>query len=233
MMKMRAQEISQEFDCPYIMTNKARNEHFFAMDLTEEELSIYLQTGWRKFGWYYFRPACNGCTACVPLRVLCQEFSPSRSQRKVMQKNLQTEFRICELEYRDEIFDLYQKHSEVRFEQPVDKKEFIETHYFPSCPSLQTEYYADGKLIAVGFLDQSSEGLSSVYFIYDTDYQHLSLGVYGALREIDLARRLHLSYYYLGYWIKENKSMEYKNRYYPHETYDWQKEDWFRREKNS
>ena len=46
---------------------------------------------------------------------------------------------------------------QVRFEQAVDKKEFIETHYFPSCPSFQTEYYADGKLIGVGFLDQSSD----------------------------------------------------------------------------
>lgn len=232
MIKMQAREISQEFDCPYIVTNKACNEHFFAMDLTAEELSIYLQTGWRKFGWYYFRPNCHGCKACVPLRILADEFKPSKSQRKVLRKNEQTEFKVCDLDYRDEIFELYKKHSEVRFEQPVNKKEFIETHYFPSCPSFQTEYFIDGKLMAVGFLDQSSQGLSSVYFVYDTDYTHLSPGVFSILCEVDLANRLGLSYYYLGYWIKENKSMEYKNRYYPHETYDWYAEDWKRCEKN-
>ena len=231
MIKMQAREISQEFDCPYIVTNKACNEHFFAMDLTADELSIYLQTGWRKFGWYYFRPSCNGCKACVPLRVLAEEFKPSKSQRKVLKKNERTEFKVCDLEFRDEIFDLYKKHSEVRFDQPVAKKEFIETHYFPSCPSFQTEYFIDGKLVAVGFIDQSSHGLSSVYFIYDTDFTHLSLGVYSILCEIELTKKLGLSYYYLGYWIKENKSMEYKNRYYPHEIYDWLREDWIRQEK--
>lgn len=232
MIQMQGREISQEFDCPYIATNKSRNEHFFAMDLKPEELAIFLQTGWRKFGWYYFRPNCHGCKACVPLRVLTQEFQPSRSQRKVLAKNKDTEMRVCELEFRDEIFDLYQKHSEVRFEQPVQKKEFIETHYFPSCPTFQTEYYVGKKLVGVGFLDQSSEGLSSVYFIYDTDYRFLSLGVFSILKEIELAKEMDLSYYYLGYWIKENKSMEYKNRYFPHETYDWQSEDWFRQEKS-
>ena len=163
--------------------------------------------------------------------VLAEEFKPSKSQRKVLKKNEKTEFKVCDLEYRDEIFELYKKHSEVRFDQPVAKKEFIETHYFPSCPSFQTEYFIDGKLVAVGFIDQSSHGLSSVYFIYDTDYIYLSLGVYSILCEIELTKKLGLSYYYLGYWIKENKSMEYKNRYYPHETYDWIKEDWIRREK--
>lgn len=232
MVEIRERDISDEFQCPYL-DQQSRNEYFFAMELNHEDINKLLSEGWRKFGWYYFRPACNSCQACIPLRVLANEFQPSRSQRKVINKNTNTELKVCGLEYRDEIFELYEKHSRVRFDQPSEKQDFIETHFFPSCPGLQTEYYVDEKLVAVGFLDQGSTGLSSVYFIYDTDYSHLSLGVYGAIKEIELAQKMDLDYYYLGYWINENASMKYKNQYYPHELMNWDSEQWAKVEKSS
>ena len=210
------------------MGRRLENEYFFAMELDHEEMNFYLSQGWRKFGWYYFRPACEGCRDCIPLRVMVDDFKPSRSQRKVINKNTKTEFKACNLEYRDEIYELYKKHSEVRFKQPSEKQDFIETHFFPSCPTLQTEYFVEDKLVAVGFLDHSSESLSSVYFVYDTDYCHLSLGIFGAIKEIELAKRMNLKYYYLGYWIDQNQSMAYKNRYYPHQLYDWEERSWDR-----
>ena len=231
MITIQESEISDEFICPYLKEFNACNEYFFAMDLDNKELDEFLNLGWRKFGWYFFRPACRNCNKCVPLRVLAQEFKASRSQRKVLNKNCHTQFKVSELAFRDEIFDLYEKHSQVRFQQTVTQQEFIETHYFPSCPTVQTEYHVDGKLVAVGFLDHSTTSLSSIYFIYDTDYSHLSLGVFGALMEIELTRRMGLDYYHLGYWIKENASMRYKNRFYPHELFDWEKEQWSRVEK--
>jgi len=230
MVEIRNRDISDEFSCPYL-DQQARNEYFFAMELDHDDINKLLAEGWRKFGWYYFRPACDNCKACIPLRILTNEFKPSRSQRKVLNKNADTEMKVSSLEFRDEIFELYKKHSRIRFDQPSEKQDFIETHFFPSCPAVQTEYYIDNKLVAVGFLDQGATGLSSVYFIYDTDYSHLSLGVYGALMEIELAQKMNLEYYYLGYWIPENKSMRYKNKYYPHELMDWETNDWSRVEK--
>ncbi|MCM8529417.1 MAG: arginyltransferase [Lentisphaeraceae bacterium] len=232
MVEIRDRDFSDEFQCPYL-DQKARNEYFFAMELDHEDINKLLGQGWRKFGWYYFRPACDKCKSCIPLRVLTKDFKPSRSQRKVINKNVNTEVKVCNLEYRDEIYALYEKHSRVRFEQPSEKQDFIETHYFTSCPGLQTEYYVDEKLVAVGFLDHGTTGLSSVYFIYDTDYSHLSLGVYGAIKEIELAAKMDLDYYYLGYWINENASMRYKNKYYPHELMDWEAEKWRKVEKGS
>lgn len=231
MVEIRDRDFSDEFQCPYL-DQQSRNEYFFAMELNHEDINKLLAEGWRKFGWYYFRPACNNCKACIPLRVLTNEFKPSRSQRKVLTKNVNTELKVCNLEYRDEIFELYEKHSRVRFDQVSEKQDFIETHFFPSCPGLQTEYYVEGKLVAVGFLDHASKSLSSVYFIYDTDYSHLSLGVYGAIKEIELAKKMDLAYYYLGYWISTNDSMKYKNQYYPHELMNWDSEKWSKVEKN-
>ena len=231
MVEIKERDISDEFQCPYL-DQKARNEYFFAMELDHEDINKLLAEGWRKFGWYYFRPACDNCKSCIPLRILTKEFQPSRSQRKVISKNANTELKVCNLEYRDEIFELYSKHSQVRFDQASEKQDFIETHYFSSCPGLQAEYYVDGKLAAVGFLDHGSTGLSSVYFIYDTDYSHLSLGVFGAIKEIELARKMDLDYYYLGYWINENDSMRYKNKFYPHELMEWESESWAKVDKS-
>ena len=226
MISIQTADFTEEFECPYLDGIKARNEYFFAMDLSKAELDRYLNEGWRKFGWYYFRPQCKGCSKCIPLRILTDDFKASRSQRKVLKKNAHTEFKVCALEYRDEIFELYQKHSKVRFDQDVEQQEFIETHYFPSCPAVQTEYYVDDQLAAVGFLDHSTTSLSSVYFVYDTDLAHLSLGVFSALMEIDLASRMQLPYYHLGYWIEENKSMRYKNKFLAHQLYDWDTKEW-------
>lgn len=230
MIEIRNRDKSDEFPCPYL-DQQARNEFFFAMELNFEEINKLLAEGWRKFGWYYFRPACDNCQACIPLRILTNEFKASRSQRKVINKNTDTQMQVKPLEFRDEIFELYKKHSMQRFNQTSAKQEFIETHFYPSCPGLQTEYYRDNKLVATGFLDRGSNSLSSVYFIYDTDYSHLSLGVYGALKEIALAQKMALDYYYLGYWIAANKSMRYKNKFYPHELMDWKQEKWQRVDK--
>lgn len=226
MIEIQPKNYSLEFDCPYLKGQIARNEYFFAMELSRQELDDLLSQGWRKFGWYFFRPSCPDCQACIPLRIPTEIFKMSRNQRKVINKNKDTSFSIGPPEFRDEIYELYEKHSRVRFQQTSDKQEFIETHFFPSCPTLQAEYHIENKLIAVGFLDYAKNSLSSVYFIYDTDYSHLSLGTFGALKEIEYARSLKLAHYYLGYWIDDNPSMRYKAAFKPHETYSWQSKHW-------
>ena len=100
------------------------------------------------------------------------------------------------------------------------------THFTPSTLSFQSEYYLADELIAVGFLDVSTQGLNSVYFIYDPKYSKRSLGHFGVMKEIELANSLNLSYYYLGFYIKENDSMSYKNIFYPHEYLDWENNVW-------
>lgn len=226
MVEISKRNISEQYTCPYLPEQMARNEYFFAIELTELEIDDLLKEGWRKFGWYFFRPACKNCRACVPLRVLINDFKPSRSQRKVLQKNSDINMKVSTLSFREEIYELYIKHSHVRFNQKTEKNEFLESFFNPAGPALQTEYYLEEKLIAVGFLDIGVEGISSVYFIYDTDYLERGLGIYGTLQEIKLAKSLGFNYYYLGYWIQTNASMRYKATFYPHEIMDWQNYTW-------
>ena len=218
-------------ECLYLPERTSRFEYFYAAELNEQEFNSYLEKGWRKFGQYYFRPHCAlNCFRCVPIRVLAKEFCPTKSQKKVIKKASNIKVKFCPLKYRDEIFEIIKDHSLNRFGRIEDKESNMTSFFTESCPSFQSEYYLDGKLIAVGFLDQSNEALSSVYFVFDTSFGKYSLGTLGAIREIQHAASLNLKYYYLGYYIKENHSMAYKNRFHPNEKYNWEEKTWNREE---
>ena len=222
--------ISPEEKCPYIDGELARHEFFLATELDAKEFETCLAQGFRKFGIYFFRPNCRQCQRCQPLRVLAKDFKPSKSQKRVLKKNSDLKVFYKPLVYREEIYQLFVKHSKVRFGQTEDKpggrEEFIQTHFTPSTPSVLSEFYLQDKLIAVGFLDLSVSATSSVYFIYDPDYEKRSLGIFGALKEIEFTKNSAREHYYLGYYIAENQSMAYKNQFLPYEVYDWVKEVW-------
>ncbi len=227
MIFLREPQLGEPVDCPYISGKKFIQEHFFAYQLNEKEYNQFLEAGWRRFGLFFFRPACKGCNKCIPIRIKCPDFTASKSQRRVLRKNEETEVRLTPSQYSDQLFELYRKHSKMKFGQDCEKSRFKESFFTPAVPSLQSEYYIDGKLIGVGFIDISHIAFSSVYFIYDTDYSSLSPGVFSILKEIEIGKEMGLSYYNLGYWIKENKSMEYKGNYSPFQTYNWKDKTWY------
>lgn len=218
--------LSPESECPYLEDRKWRTHYFLASDLTGEELETVLSSGWRKFGMYYFRPACRNCGECTPIRLLTEQLKISRSMKRVMRRceNIRVEFN--EPAFRDEIYEIYRKHSLVRFGKTSSQSDFLHSFYTISCPSVQTEYFLEDRLIAVGFLDVSSMGLSSVYFIYDTDYMDYRLGTFSVIKEASYALEREMKYYYLGYYVKNNKSMAYKNGFHVNEKMDWKTGLW-------
>ena len=217
---------SREALCPYIAKELCRFSYFFAKDVTGDELEYLLSRGWRKFGLYYFKPVCKNCSKCIPIRLQTDKIIPSKSQRRVIKKGALISTKFKELECRDEIFELYRIHSKDRFNKDADYDEFKDSFYLQSCPSIQSEYYIDNKLIAVGFLDVSHISLSSIYFIYNTEYMKYSPGTLSVLREAEYAASTGLPYYYLGYYIEENKSMSYKNSFRINEKMNWESEAW-------
>tara|TARA_R110002072_G_scaffold1989_2_gene16310 strand:+ start:36504 stop:37217 length:714 start_codon:yes stop_codon:yes gene_type:complete len=222
--------ISPEEKCPYIESKLARHEFFLASELSEEELEVCLSKGYRKFGIYYFRPSCLNCFDCVPIRTRVDLFKPNKSQKRILKKNKDLEIKYRTLTFKEEIFELYKLHSKERFnysdEKIESREEFIQTHFTPSAPGMVVEYWLKDKLLAVGFIDISDESISSVYFIYHPDYKDRGLGIFGALKEIEYCKALSKKYYYLGYFVKENNFMNYKDQFRPFELYDWKKENW-------
>ncbi len=226
MIVIQEQQLSEETECSYVSGHDLRFNYFFATRVSDMDLDLLLEKGWRKFGIYYFKPRCPACSKCIPLRIPVREFHPTRSQRRTLKRAGKVEMTVNPLVYRDEIFEIYRDHSLHRFGRDSDRSEFMASFYQQSCPGVQTEYYLDGRLFAVGFLDLSRRALSSVYFVFHHEYDFLSPGILGVLMEVDLCQRWGLDYYYLGYYIAENRSMSYKNRFYPHEILNWEKDAW-------
>jgi len=220
---------AEEVVCPYIDTNRFTQRYAFLKDLSPEEFDMMLNNGWRHFGFFFFIPNCRSCNLCTPVRTSIFNFSMSKSQRRNLSKNdkiIEVEF--VNLEYKKEYFEIYKKHSMVKFNQETSEKDFIES-FFSDSLSGSTRislYKYNNKLVAIGFIDISETGISSVYFCYDTDYSRFGLGVYSVLKEIEYGKLLNKSYYYLGYYIKGNQSMEYKIKYTPCEFLDWNRGSW-------
>ncbi|CAF1414654.1 unnamed protein product [Rotaria magnacalcarata] len=104
---------------------------------------------------------------------------------------------------------------------------------FPACGygSFHLQYYLNKKIIACSVIDILPGGVSSVYFYYEPELDFLKLGVYSALKEIELTRQLareipDIKYYYLGFYVHTCIKMRYKGQYKPSfllcpETYTW------------
>ena len=200
--------------------------YFFASQVTGEELEILLSKGWRKFGMYYFRPECHDCMECIPIRLRVSELDYTKSMKRVLRRCENITIRFNELEYRDEIYDIYKKHSLVRFGKDSSQSDFLHSFYTKSCPAIQSEYFIGDRLVAAGFLDVSSKSLSSIYFVFDTDYSDYRLGTFSVIKESEYALFLGLDYYYLGYYVKNNSSMAYKDSFHINEKMDWSTGKW-------
>ena len=219
-------QLEEPGDCPYLPGRKKRYEFFLAGELDGIELSRYLAEGWRKFGLYYFRPACPDCRACTPLRIPVTEFTPTREQRRVLKKAAALSARFGPLRLSDRAFAIYREHARRRFGLDAHPEEFLLNFYLPSCPVMQSEIFVEEETAGIGFLDIGADCLSSVYFAFDPDYSAFNPGTFSILKEIEQARAMGLSWYYLGYYVAECRSLSYKDRFRPRQHLDWRTGEW-------
>ncbi len=223
---LRKPALDELSPCPYLEGREKQSEYFFAHNLDEEEISSLLSEGWRKFGIYFFRPACPVCTECTPLRIVTKDFTPSKSQRRILKKGAAIEVRFGPPRFDPRIYDIFETHSIERFSQSTDLEDFILSFYTVACPGIQSEYYLEGEMVAVGFLDRGHDCLNSVYFAFDPNRSDLGLGTFSILKEIEEARSMGLPHYYLGYYVPGCSRMTYKDRFLPREHYDWESGGW-------
>ena len=223
-------KLSPSDKCPYLEGLDATQEYFFALDISSEEIDILINSGWRKFGSYIFRPSCSNCKKCTPLRVPVKDFEHNKKQRKLIRKSELIRVEIETLNYRQEYFNIFCAHSTSRFKQNLEEigseDNFKETFFVETSPSFIFNYYLDDILIAWGIVDKGLDILNSVYFAFDPNYSNMELGKLSILKEIEYANQLGLSYYHLGYYVEGNKTMAYKSSYYPHEQMDWNEGIW-------
>lgn len=213
-------------ECPYLPGRTFVQRYFHGIEASPTETAELQSAGWRRFGMFFFRPECPGCQACTSVRVDAQRLQLTASQRRVWNRNQDVEVRVVPVEYRPEYFLLYQEHSQSRFQKESDEESFIQTFFVSAVPAFLTEYWIDGVLAGLGFCDESSEGLSSVYFVFQSNFASRSLGIFSVLWETRYAAQKGKRWYYLGYWVPGNATMAYKARFFPRQMLNWNTGTW-------
>lgn len=213
-------------DCAYFKDGrKSRMAFALPGEVDGPTYQRAMDIGMRRSGTVIYRPLCEGCRKCQPLRIPVEDFGPSRSQRRVQRR--------CEGRFEIEVgrpvldaehLDLYGRYQaaqhgdEGQSADPLSYRRFL----IDTVTDTVEVTWRDkaGRLCGVSTLDVTPEALSSVYFYWEPSLARLSLGVYSALVEIELAKSWQRPYYYLGYLVPGSRTMSYKAGFPGAEVWD-------------
>lgn len=215
---------SPEHECSYLPKRRAGT--LFVDPRAELDARIYTQLigfGFRRSGNYVYRPRCASCAACVSVRIPVDEYRPRRNERRTWNRNQDIVASAAPPSFQEEHYQLYLRYVRARHPgggmedpEPEQYMEFLSSSWGQT---IFYEYRIDEILVGLAVVDHLEDAISAVYTFFEPESTRRRLGVYAVLWEIELARRLGLSWLYLGYWIADCDKMSYKDRYRPLEAY--------------
>ncbi len=216
-----------EGPCPYLPGRRERKLITelpgSPVDEATARYSLLSRAGFRRSHQYAYRPACSGCSACVPVRVRAADFVPGASLKRVARINWDLGAMERPAEPTDEQYGLFGRYIQARHgDGDMAGMTALDYHDMVRHSRVETRMAevrdAGGQLVAACLFDRLDDGLSAVYSFFDPELEGRSLGHYMVLWLIETARAEALPHVYLGYWIAEAPKMSYKARFRPLEA---------------
>lgn len=217
--------------CPYVAGRQERKVFTHLVGEKAPELNdVLTQGGFRRSQNIAYRPACEGCQACISVRIPVDLFQPTSSQRRVAKANCDLKKITYRAEPTTEQYSIFRAYLDSRHNgggmsemSVLDYAMMIEdshvntqiTEYRKSSSTFHPMLRRDGDLIAVVLSDILGDGLSMVYSFYEPEEHRRSLGTFMILDHINRARSMGLPYVYLGYWVNGSQKMDYKVNFRP------------------
>ncbi|SFV32323.1 arginyltransferase [Hyphomicrobium facile] len=219
--------------CPYLPGRLERKLFtHLTHDKPPELVDRLLTTGFRRSQNIAYVPYCEGCQACISVRVLVNEFQPDRSMRRSWNRNSSLIAQRTAPTPTMEQFKLFRAYIDARHSDGgmadmtiLDYRMMVEDTVIETFLTEYRQKPADATdldfdswpLKAVALCDRLTDGISMVYSFYDPADADAGLGTYMILEHIAFARRIGLPHVYLGYWIDGSRKMAYKTRFKPQE----------------
>lgn len=216
--------VTPEHSCSYLDRSDAATLFVDPkLPVDQHTYSQLSDKGFRRSGSYLYRPHCQHCDACIPLRIPTADFQANKRHRRILRKNGDLTIKFTPAHFSKAHYELYERYISLRhadgdmFPPSEDQytsfllSDWADTHFM--------ECYQGERLVAVAVTDQLKQGLSAVYTFYDPLEHSRSLGIFAVLQQIQHCQQTEQPYVYLGYWVQQCRKMAYKHEFRPVETF--------------